>query len=178
MRKLVLLACSLVVMAVVAVASAGAAVDQPGSLSVDDGRGVVTLELRGIVLGRLGNGTLRVTDLTPRDPFGEIVTGKNLTTEERVGPRTVLYRGQGLRFRMIGGRYRIRVAGTGIALSVAGRGVVTLDGERRAADETTGLYSLTEGVDCSIDPTLCTPLPDEPERFTLGSPVEEARPSG
>jgi hypothetical protein len=63
------------------------------------------------------------------------------------------------------------VVGTGIALSAVGRGVVVLDGEPRA-DETTGLYSLTEGVDCSIDPTLCTPLPDEPERFTLGSPVE------
>jgi hypothetical protein len=171
MRKLVLLACSLAVLAAVAVASAGAAVDQPGSLSVDDGRGTVVLELRGSVLGRLGNGSIRVTDLTPRDPFGEIVMGKNLLPEERVGPRTVLYRGQGLRFRMLGGRYRIRVVGTGIAVSAVGRGVVVLDGERRA-DETTGLYSLTEGVDCSIEPTLCTPLPDEPERFTLGSSVE------
>jgi hypothetical protein len=171
MRKLVLIACSLAVMAAIAVASAGAAVDQPGSLSVDDGRGSVMLELRGSILGRLGNGTIRVTDLTPRDPFGEIVTGKNLIAEERVGPRAVLYRGQGLRFRMLGGRYRIRVVGTGIALSAVGRGVVVLDGERRA-DETTGLYSLTEGVDCSIDPTLCTPLPDEPERYALGSPVE------
>jgi hypothetical protein len=167
MRKLVLLGCSLAIMAAVAVTSAVAAVDQPGSLSVDQGRGVVMLELRGSVLGRLGNGTIRVTDLTPRDPFGEIVTGKNLSAEERVGPRTVLYRGQGLRFRMLGGRYRIRVVGTGIALSAVGRGLVLLDGERRA-DEPTGLYSLTEGVDCSIEPTLCTPLPDGPERFTLG----------
>jgi hypothetical protein len=172
MRKLILLACSIVIVAAFAVASAGAALDPPGSLSVHQGRGVVILELRGSVLGRLGNGTLRVTDLTPRDPFGEIVTGKNLSAEERIGPRTVLYRGQGLRFRMLGGRYRIRVVGTGIALSAVGRGVVQLDGEARA-DETTGLYSLTEGVDCSIEPTSCTPLPDAPERFTLGSPEEE-----
>jgi hypothetical protein len=171
MRKLVLLACSITVAAAVAAGASSANV--PGSLSVDQGRGTVLLELRGSVLGRLGNGTLRVTDLTPRDPFGEIVTGKNLSAEERVGPRTVLYRGQGLRFRMLGGRYRIRVVGTGIALSAVGRGVVQLDGERRAADEATGLYSLTEGIDCSIEPDLCTPLPDEPERFVLGSPAEE-----
>jgi hypothetical protein len=171
MRKLNLLACSIVVVVAVAAAAWAGAAPIPGSLSVDQGRGVVVLELRGSVLGRLGNGTLRVTDLTPRDPFGEIVNGKNLIAEERVGPRTVLYRGQGLRFRMLGGRYRIRVVGTGIAVSAVGRGVVMLDGERQD-DETTGLYSLTEGVDCSIEPTLCTPLPDEPERFTLGSTIE------
>jgi len=171
MRKLNLLACSIVVVVAVAAAASAGAAPIPGSLSVDQGRGVVVLELRGSVLGRLGNGTLRVTDLTPRDPFGEIVTGKNLITEERVGARTVLYRGQGLRFRMLGGRYRIRVVGAGIAVSAVGRGVVVLDGERQD-DETTGLYSLTEGVDCSIEPTLCTPLPDEPERFTLGSSIE------
>ena len=169
MRTLALLACSLVV--AVLAASAGAADPAPGSLSVDQGRGVVGLEIRGSILGRLGSGTLRVTDLTPRDPFGEIVYGKNLTDEERVGPRTVVYRGQGLRFRMLGGRYKVRVVGTGIAVSAVGRGVVVLDGEARA-DESTGLYSLTEGVDCSIEPTLCTPLPDEPERFVLGSSTE------
>lgn len=170
MRKLILLACLIAVIAAVAVASAGAA-GPPGSLSVDQGRGVVTLDVRGVVLGRLGSGTLRVTDLTPRDRFGEIVTGRNLIAEEPVGPRTVLYRGQGLRFRMLGGRYRIRVVGIGIDVSAVGRGVVVLDGERRA-DESTGLYSLIEGVDCSIEPTLCTPLPDEPERFILGAQVE------
>jgi hypothetical protein len=174
MRTLVFLACSLTV--AVLAASAGAADPVPGYLSVDQGRGVVTLDLRGSILGRLGTGTLRVTDLTPRDPFGEIVTGKNLVAEERVGPRTVVYRGQGLRFRMLGGRYRIRLVGAGIAVSAVGRGAVVLDGEPRA-DESTGLYSLTEGVDCSLEPTLCTPLPDEPERFALGAPGEEAKPN-
>jgi hypothetical protein len=168
MRTLVFLACLLAV-AVVA-ASAGAADPVPGSLSVDQGRGVVTLDLRGVVLGRLGSGTLRVTDVTPRDPFGEFVTGRNPILEERIAPRTVLYRGQGLRFRMLGGRYRVRVVGTGIDVSAVGRGVVSLDGERKA-DEATGLYSVT-GADCEVEPTLCTPLPDEREQFTLGSPVE------
>ena len=165
MRKLVLLACLLV--AVVVATSAGAADPVSGSLSVDQGRGVVIVELRGSMLGRLGAGTLRVTDLTPRDPFGEIVKGKNI--EERLGPRTMLYRGQGMRFRMHGA-FRIVMRGTGIDVSAVGRGVVSLDGDRKA-DETTGLYSVT-GADCEVEPTLCTPLPDEREQFTLGSPVE------
>ena len=174
MRKLSLFACSLI--AAVVAATAGAAEPNNGTLSVDQGRGVVMLDLRGSVLGRLGSGTLRVTDHTPRDPFGEIVFGRKVV-EERVGPRTVVYRGQGLRFRMVGGGYRIVVRGTGIAVSAVGRGVVLLDGERRA-EEATGIYSLA-GVDCWIEPALCVPLPDEPERFVLGEPEErENRPQG
>jgi hypothetical protein len=171
MRKLALLACVLVAV-VLAASSATAADPLPGSLSVDQGRGIVVLDLRGSILGRLGTGTLRVTDMTPRDPFGEIVYGRNLVDEERIGPRTVLYRGQGLRFRMLGGRYRVRIAGAGIAVSAVGRGGVVLDGEPTKLGEFTGLYSLTEGVDCSLEPTLCTPLPEEAERYTLGTPAE------
>jgi hypothetical protein len=132
------------------------------------------LDIRGVVHGRLASGTLQVTDRTPRDRFEEIVNARSLT-EERLGPRTVLYRGQGLRFRMIGGRYRIVVRGTGVAISAYGRGAVQLDGEPRA-DGFTGLYSLS-GADCSLEPALCTPLPDEPQRFTVGTPDEgnEAR---
>jgi hypothetical protein len=169
MRKLLVLACSLAVAAALTV-SAGAADPPTGVLSIDEGRGVVTLDVRGVVLGRLGTGSLRVTDHTPRDPFTEIVRGKYL--EERVGPRTVVYRGQNLRFRMVGGRYRIVIRGSGIAVSANARGVVTLDGERRTADELTGFYSLM-GADCSLEPTLCTAIPDEPQRFTLGETVEE-----
>jgi hypothetical protein len=170
MRKLSLLVCSIAAAAAVA-SAAGAADPTPGVLSVDQGRGVVMLDLRGNVLGRLASGTLRVTDQTPRDRFGEFVTGKRWS-EERLGPRTVLYRGQGLRFRMVGGGYRIVVRGTGIAVSAVGRGVVSLDGERKS-DETTGVYSLT-GADCWVEPALCIPLPDEPQRFILGAPAEES----
>jgi hypothetical protein len=169
MRKLLVLACSLAVAAVLTV-SAGAADPTTGVLSIDQGRGAVTLDVRGVVLGRLGNGSIRVTDHTPRDPFTEIVRGKYL--EERVGPRTVVYRGQGLRFRMVGGRFRIVIRGSGITVSANARGFVTLDGERRSFDEVTGLYSLT-GADCSLEPELCTVIPDDPERFPLGGPVEE-----
>jgi hypothetical protein len=166
MRLLISLACAFVV-AVAIAASAGAGVTANGTLSVDEGRGVIGIDLRGSVIGRLGNGTLRVTDLTPRDRFGEIVFGRELD-EAPLGPRTVLYRGQGIRFRMLGGAYRIWVRGRGIDLAAVGRGVVVLDGDPRAL-EATGLYSVT-GADCGIDSLLCTPLPDEPARFTIGSP--------
>jgi hypothetical protein len=167
MRSLTFLACTFVVAAALA-ATAGAAGTVNGTLSVAEGRGVVVVDVRGSVIGRLGNGTLRVVDLTPRDRFGEIVRGRDVV-EETLGPRTALYSGQGIRFRMLGGAYRVTLRGRGIDLAVVGRGVVSLDGEPRALDEATGLYSVT-GIDCGIEPLLCTALPDEPARFTIGAP--------
>jgi hypothetical protein len=169
MRLLNTLACSLIAATVVAV-SAGAAEPNVGVLSVEQGKGVVMLDIRGSVLGRLTTGTLRVTDLTPRDRYTGLVVGRKVT-QERVGPRITLYRGQGLRFRMVGGGYRIVVRGTGIDLSAVGRGVVLVQGERKLPDEDAGVYSL-DGVDCELEPERCTPLPDLPERYVLEPPEE------
>jgi len=174
MRKLILFGCAIASVAALTL-STGASGQTTGVLSVDQGRGVVILELRGVVLGRLTSGTLRVTDQTPRDRFQEIVNGK-LVEPEYIGPRTTLYRGQGLRFRMVGGRYRIVVRGTGIAVSAMGRGLVQLDGEPRVPGEPTGLYSINDGTDCSLEPTLCTPLPEERESFELGGAEEPPQP--
>jgi hypothetical protein len=167
MRSLIVLACSLA--AAVVAASAGGAPTANGSLSVDGGRGVVTVDLRGSLIGRLGSGIVRVTDLTPRDRFGEVVFGRELDAEEQVGPNTFVYRGQGIRFRMLGGAYRVVVRGRGIDLAAVGRGFVTLDGDPRTIYEWSGLYSIA-GDDCGIEPQLCTPLPDEPTRFPIGQP--------
>jgi hypothetical protein len=167
MRKLIFLACALTVAAAL-VGGARAADPENGVLSVERGKGVVVLELRGSILGRLGNGALSVTDLTPRDRYTATVVARKMK-EVRVGLRTTRYRGQGVRFRMLGGGYRIVVRGNGIALSAVGKGSVTLDGERRTVLDDAGVYSL-DGVDCSLEPETCTPLPDEPERYALGTP--------
>jgi hypothetical protein len=168
MRTLALTLCSL--FASLALTSlAGAAEPTSGTLSVERGRGTIAVELKGSVLGRLGAGTLRVTDQTPNDRYAPLVVGKKMT-QERVGPRTVVYRGVGLRFRMLGGGYRMVVRGSGISLSVVGRGVVTLDGDPRFTGDDAGVYSL-DGVDCSVEPDSCVPLPTDPQRLTLGPPA-------
>ena len=166
MRKLLVLAC-LIAAAALSVGAAGAVEPDIGVLSVERGKGVIVLELRGSMLGRLGNGVLTVTDMTPRDKYTAIVTGRKLTQVRQVGPRTARYRGQGLRFRMLGGRYRITVRGSGIAISAVGRGVVSLDAERLSPFEDAGVYSI-DGADCSLEALSCTPLPDEPERYSMG----------
>lgn len=171
MRTLALISCAVVTVASALVGLAGAVEPNVGVLSVVQGKGVVTIEIRGNVLGRLASGTLRVTDNTPGDRYAAYVVGRRLT-QTRVAPRSVLYKGVGLRFRMLGGGYRVVIRGTGIDVEAVGRGIVTLDGEPRVAGEDVGLYSL-EGADCELEPLLCSPLPAEPERFLLG--VGEAR---
>jgi hypothetical protein len=155
----------------VATAFAWAGEPSAGTLSVERGKGLVTIELRGSVLGRIGTGTLRVTDLTPNDRFAPLVVGRRMK-EERLGPRTVLYRGQGLRFRLVGGGYRMVARGSGMAVSAVGRGWVVLDGDPRFLGDEAGIYSF-DGVDCGVEPLSCTPLPTEPERFLLEPPPEE-----
>ena len=166
MRMLALFACSIVLSAV---AAAGARAVQPtnGTLSVDHGKGTVVLDVRGSILGRLGSGVVTVTDETPRDPYTATVAGKKLKLL-RLGPRTTRYRGQALRFRMVGGTWHVVVRGSGIALSAVGRGAVTLQAYRLNPLDDAGVYSL-DGVDCSVDATSCTPLPDVLERLALGT---------
>jgi hypothetical protein len=175
MRSLALLACSVVAGASL-LGVARAAEPEGGSLSVVRGKGAVVLDLRGSILGRVSVGTLRVTDQTPGDRYAALVVGRKVT-QERIGPRTVVYRGSGLRFRMLGGGYRVTVRGTGIDVSAVGRGVVVLDGDPRLPGEDAGVYSL-DGVDCGVEPELCLPLPLEPARFVLGSSDAGGRPSG
>ena len=174
MRKVAIISYAFAAAFAVLSGLAGAAEPNVGVLSVERGKGVVMLDLRGSVLGRLATGTLRVTDNTPGDRYGALVVGRKLV-QERVGPRTILYRGQGMRFRMLGGGYRILVRGIGIDVSAVGRGVVMLDGDPTVPGEDTGVYSL-DGADCELEPELCAPLPTEPVRFVLGPSTDERGP--
>jgi hypothetical protein len=173
MRKLFVVLCSFTTLALAA-SVAWAAEPTSGTLSVERGKGVVMIDLRGSVLGRLTLGSLRVTDQTPSDKYAPLVVGKKVT-QERVGPRTVIYRGQGLRFRLVGGGYRMVAHGTGISVSAVGRGVVMLDGEPRWPGDDVGIYS-SNGADCSTAPETCTPVPTDPARFALEPPPSEPSP--
>lgn len=166
MRSLILFVCA-IASAVALTGLAVAATPDTGELSLERGRGSALLDIRGVALGRLTTGTLRVTDLTPRDRFTPAVTGRKLTSE-RLGARTFLYRGQGIRFKMLGGRYRIAIRGSGMSVSAVGNGNLVLDGDPRWLGDDVGVFSL-DGTDCVMAPQLCLPLPIEPQSYTLGS---------
>lgn len=135
-----------------------------GTLSVEDGRGRITLQARGGVIGRLERGFIRICDLTPDDPNVPFVWGDD-QPRELIGGDCVRFAGSGLRFRLVGGGYRIVVVGKGIDLSAVGKGAGTIRGDSDAA----GVYSLN-GDDCRNDRSRCTPLPETERHFQLGVP--------
>jgi hypothetical protein len=125
-----------------------------GTLSVRDGRGIVQLAARGSFIGRIDSGRIVAIDTTPNDANYPIVVGGKLRRETfRVTERN----GRNIRFRLVGGFYRLRIEGAGVDLSAVGRGSATLDGDERSSD--TGVYSLNGGE--------FQPLPAEPTTLQL-----------
>ena len=133
-----------------------------GTLSVEDGRGKVTLQARGGVFGRLDRGTVVVHDTTPADNSFPVVTGADLP-EAFLADGGVRYRGDGIRFRIIGGGFKLQIVGRGIDLSVVGKGSGFIEGDTTQP----GVYSL-DGADCRKSRTSCELLPEPGIRFKLG----------
>ena len=111
-----------------------------GTLSVQSGRGTVTISARGGVIGSFARGSVRISDPIDGDGTGPIVTGDEWSNERDA--TTTTWGGTRVRFRIIGGSFRIVVRGRGINLSLVGTGKVTLDGAGTGDD---GSYSVNGG---------------------------------
>jgi hypothetical protein len=158
----------------VPVATAGELQRGDGTLSIRDGRGTVIVQARGAVIGQLARfergGKLVIQDLDDDDGSEPRVVGADWVRARRDG--TPVYGGKGLRFRLIGGRFVLRVTNAaGLQLSVVGKGNVMLDGAGLVLGGTgyDGLYSLNGEPPES--------LPDEPEAFPLRPPDAAPRPA-
>jgi hypothetical protein len=113
-----------------------------GTLSVQNGQGKIIIAARGGVIGSIFRGSVTISDPIDGDGTGPIVTGDDFPPIER-NDTTTTWRGTRVRFRIIGGWFRVVVKGRGINLSVVGKGNVTLAGAGTADD---GSYSVN-GVD-------------------------------
>jgi len=159
---------AILVLLAIAVPFAGSAATRTGegTLSVDSGRGKVTVLAKGAILGRIANGSVVVYDLTPNDAFEPYVSGDEYV--KLVGEIGIQYGGRNLRFRLIGGSYRVVVKGAGIDLSVVANGVAILEGDAGAPGGP-GVYSI-DGTDCRTNAgAACKPLPDRAKMVKLGS---------
>ena len=155
----------LALLALVLPLAAVAALDAgDGTLSVENGRGKVSLEARGGVFGRLDRGTITVYDKTPGDAGFPVVTGAD-QPELFLADGSIRYRGSGLRVRISGGGFKLLIQGRGIALSVVGKGSGFIEGDTTEP----GVYSL-DGADCRKNAASCDPLPEPGIRFKLGAP--------
>ena len=123
MRKTVLLV--LLALLIPAAAQSSSSLPQNGTLSIREGRGIVQLDARGSMTGRV-NGKITITDPKPYDNKRPVVYGATKTTYKNV--RTTVYQGKNVRFRLIGARFNFRIQGRAIFLSAIARGNGILDG--------------------------------------------------
>ena len=169
MRILLVLSTMLVLL--VPIASADTEQRGDGTLSIRDGRGTVVVQARGSVIGQVNrferNGKLVIEDPDEGDGSDPKVFGADWVRERADG--TPVYGGKALRFRLIGGRFVLRVTnGVGLQLSVVGKGKVTLDG---AGSLVTGIGS--DGV-YSLNGERPESLPDDPATMQLTPPQPSA----
>jgi hypothetical protein len=132
------------VLAALALPAASSARNQganDGTVSVRDARGTITISARGGVIGSFARGSVTISDPVDGDGTGPIVTGDDFPPIER-SDTTTTWRGTKVRFRIIGGSFRIVVKGRGINLSLVGKGNVMLVG---AGTEDDGSYSVNGG---------------------------------
>jgi hypothetical protein len=160
MRKL-LVPCLLLALAIPAAAYTRTPPLPPGgngTLSINQGRGVLQLSARGSMTGRL-NGRLTITDPKPYDSKRPVVYGAKKTIYR--SEKTTVFQGKALRFKLIGALYQVRIEGKAIFVSAIGRGKGTLDG---AGDMTANIFF--DGV-WSLNDEPYKSLPDDPTPFEL-----------
>jgi hypothetical protein len=155
MRRLLVIF-GVLALALPAASSASKSDPADGTLSLRGGHGTFTVNARGGVIGSFLRGKVVITDPVDGDGTGPIVSGDDWQKDRGDG-KTTVYGGTKVRFRMIGGTFRIRVIGTGVNLSVVGRGQVTLKGAGTVDD---GSYS--------VNGSLYAGVPDL-SQFTLSA---------
>ncbi len=162
MRKTVLL--TLLALLVPAAAFSTTSTPSNGTLSIREGRGIVQLDARGSMTGRV-NGQISITDPKPYDSKRAVVYGATQTIYRNV--RTTTYRGKNLRFRLIGARFELRIQGRAIFLSAIGRGNGVLDG---AGDPSANIFF--DGT-WSLNDAAPQSLPDTATPFDLTPPTPQ-----
>jgi hypothetical protein len=169
----------LVILAAVfpAAALSAAAGKEPsdGSMTMRDGRGKLTLVIKGSLIGRFANGTLKIEDLDRGGGNDPVVRGYKTVKWGRGNSPT--YSGKNVRFRLIGGRYRVTFTGKGLFFSLVARGRVQIDGNGSLGDGIfyDGFYSLNGSEEESLpdDPTWISLVPSPPP-----PPSSSTQPSG
>lgn len=161
MRRVLILCALTAALAVPATALAVAANPADGTLAVrnaasDPGQVVVGLNVTGAVVGKVDAGRLLIDDVGGPDTVAPVVTGAERTRDLPSG--ATLYAGTDLRFRAVGGHYKVRIVGRGIDVNVVGQGTARLTGSIALPSD--GRFSVNGGPWAS--------LPDFGETVRIG----------
>lgn len=151
-------------------ATAGTGATDDGTLSVKNGDGFVRIggpylggPARGAVIGRCDSCSFILDDKAEGDGTAAIVTGADESKDKDDDSTVEWFTGTNVRFRLIGGRYVLRIKGKGIGLSVVGTAWVRIKGMDGEDALTDGTYSLNGDESRS--------LPTEWKRFRLAAPL-------
>jgi hypothetical protein len=132
MRRLAVIPAALLALAAPAAAWALTQGPNDGTLVVKNGTApkgvpVVTLVITGAAIGHISNlGTIIIDDVTPNDPYAPEVS--NADWHKDVSDTATKWGGTNMKFRAVGGTYKITIYGSDVDLSAVGHGVVTLAG--------------------------------------------------
>lgn len=152
MRRLLTFAVLALALAVPVGAAARTDGANDGTLSVKDARGVFTIQGRGGVIGSFTKGSVMINDPVDGDGTGPIVTGDDWSKDR--SETATSWGGTKVRFRIIGGTFKIVVRGRGINLSFVGKGGIILNG---AGSEDDGSYAVN-GSDYNLIPNFALPF--------------------
>jgi len=138
-------------------AAAGSRAAEDGTLSVRGATGKIRLlgPARGAVIGRCDNCRFILKDVLEGDGAPAVVNGEEASKDADDDGTEEWYQGTNVRFRLIGGRYVLRISGRGIDLSAVGTGTILMKG-------TDGTFTLN-----GEDPRI---LPLEWKRYRLAAP--------
>jgi len=143
-------------LAVPALAWAASTAADDGTLSVKNADGVIFVVARGTIIGACDKCKVSIVDPSPDDGAPPVVDGAE--SHKDLSDTHDLYAGSDVRFRLVGGFFKIKVAGSGVDLGVVAKGW----GRIQAYDSNTGTFSVN-GAPRRL-------LPDDREVFTLISP--------
>jgi hypothetical protein len=155
MRRLLTL-CALVAVGVPAgIQAASAASAGDGTLAIKSATGTVIIDSTdAVIIGHADKARIWITDSDPTDGR-RIVLG--WATKVVLSPKQTLYRGDDIRFKILGGDNLVLIKGAGISLSAVGEGKVSLDGGNVAND---GKFSIDDGPFRGV--------PDSYQTFSFG----------
>ena len=134
--------------------SASSAADD-GTLSVKNGDGVIFVVARGTIIGACDKCRVSIVDPSPDDGGPPVISGYE--GHKDVSDTHDIYSGTDVRFRIVGGIFKIRISGYGVDLGVVAKGWTRI----QAYDSNTGTFS--------VNGAARRFLPAEREVFTLAS---------
>jgi hypothetical protein len=152
MRRLLTFAVLALALVLPAGVAARTTTSADGTLSVKDARGIVTIQGRGAVIGSFAKGSVTINDPIDGDGTGPIVTGDDWSKDK--SDTATVWGGTRVRFRIIGGTFKIVVRGRGINLSFVGRGNIILNG---AGTDDDGSYAVN-GSEYNLLPAFALPF--------------------